>query len=43
VGGFGFLLMTKNNAGWTIDLYDAGGVAQGQRLFALASDRVDCP
>jgi hypothetical protein len=43
VGGFGFLLMTQNPAGWTIDLYDAAGVAEGQCLFTLASDRLDCP
>ena len=48
VGGFGFLLMTRNSTGWTIDLYDAAGVAEGQCLFTLAngrgaSDRVDCP
>ena len=43
VGGFGFLLMTKTSTGWTIDLYDSAGVAEGQCLFAFASDRVDCP
>jgi hypothetical protein len=43
VGGFGFLLMTKGADGWTIDLYDAGGVAEGQCKFSFASGRVDCP
>ena len=43
VGGFGFLLMTKDAAGWIIDLYDAAGVAEGQCRFTLASDRLDCP
>jgi len=43
VGGFGFLLLTRNPSGWTIDLYDSGGVAEGQCLFTAASDRLDCP
>ena len=43
VGGFGFLLFTRNPAGWTIDLYDSGGVAEGECLFTAASDRLDCP
>ncbi|HWC62516.1 MAG TPA: metallophosphoesterase [Rhizomicrobium sp.] len=43
VGGFGFLLMTKSATGWTIDLYDAAGTAEGQCLFTSASDRLDCP
>ncbi len=43
VGGFGFLLLTRNPAGWTVDLYDSGGVAEGQCLFTTATDRVDCP
>jgi hypothetical protein len=43
VGGFGFLLLTKSDSGWTIDLYDSAGVAEGQCLFVSASDRVDCP
>ncbi|HWY62120.1 MAG TPA: metallophosphoesterase [Rhizomicrobium sp.] len=43
VGGFGFLLLTKNTTGWTIDLYDSAGVAEGQCLFTFASDRLDCP
>lgn len=43
VGGFGFLLLTRNGTGWTIDLYDAAGVAEGQCLFNAASDRLDCP
>jgi hypothetical protein len=43
VGGFGFLLFTRNPAGWTIDLYDSGGLAEGQCLFTAASDLLDCP
>jgi hypothetical protein len=43
VGGFGFLLLTRNQAGWTVDLYDSGGVAEGQCFFTAASDRLDCP
>ena len=43
VGGFGFLLLTRGTRGWTIDLYDAAGVAEGQCVFTFVSDRVDCP
>jgi hypothetical protein len=43
VGGFGFLLMTRESGGWTIDLYNAAGVAEGQCLFNTISDRLDCP
>ncbi len=41
VGGFGFLLMTRSSGGWTIDLYNAAGIAQGQ--CRLAGGRLDCP
>jgi hypothetical protein len=40
VGGFGFLLLTKSTGGWTVDLYKADGLAEGQCLFANA--RIDC-
>jgi hypothetical protein len=43
VGGFGFLLLTRGPAGWTIDLYDSAGVAEGQCLFSFTADRLDCP
>jgi hypothetical protein len=43
VGGFGFLLLTRGSDGWTIDLYDSAGVAEGQCLFRFAGDRLDCP
>jgi hypothetical protein len=43
VGGFGFLLLTRGPTGWTIDLYDSAGVAEGQCLFSFAADRLDCP
>ena len=43
VGGFGFLLLTHGHGGWTIDIYDSAGVAEGQCLFTFASDRLDCP
>lgn len=43
VGGFGFLLLTRNVQGWTIDLYDSAGVVEGQCLFTAATDRLDCP
>jgi predicted phosphodiesterase len=41
VGGFGFLLMTRANDGWTIDLYDSKGVKR--RSCRFASARLDCP
>ena len=43
VGGFGFLLLTRGSNGWTIDLYDSAGTAEGQCLFTAATDRLDCP
>jgi hypothetical protein len=43
VGGFGFLLMTRNTTGWAIDLYNSAGVMEGQCQFTAASDRLDCP
>jgi hypothetical protein len=41
VGGFGFLLMTKADDGWTIDLYDSAGTKTRSCRFAAA--RLDCP
>lgn len=43
VGGFGFVLMTRNPTGWTIDLYNSAGEVEGQCQFTAASDRLDCP
>jgi hypothetical protein len=46
VGGFGFLMMTRRESDWTIDLYDAQGNDKGQCLFTPGKDRigrVDCP
>jgi predicted phosphodiesterase len=44
VGGFGFLLMTKAADGWTIDLYDPAGQAEGQcHLSTTGKGRLDCP
>jgi Calcineurin-like phosphoesterase len=46
VGGFGFLMMTRRESDWTIDLYDAHGNNKGQCLFTPGKDmigRVDCP
>ena len=44
VGGFGFLLMTKVKAGWTIDLYDSNGAHTRQCHFRDGKTRrVDCP
>jgi hypothetical protein len=40
VGGFGFLLMTKRDIGWAIDLYRVDGTTEGQCTFA--KNRVDC-
>lgn len=47
VDGFGFLLMTKAEGGWTIDLYDSDGRPTRQCRFADASSgkppRMHCP
>ena len=46
VGGFGFLMMTRRESDWTIDLYDAHGNGKGQCIFTPGRDsvgRVDCP
>lgn len=43
VGGYGFLLLTRNAKGWTIDLYNTSGIAEGQCLFDTDAARVDCP
>jgi len=40
VGGFGFLLMTRAEGGWTIDLYDSKGAKTRSCRF---SKRLDCP
>lgn len=40
IGGFGFLLMTKTGADWTVDVYDWQGRIERQCLFH--SGRVDC-
>jgi hypothetical protein len=43
VGGFGFLMMTRNTGtdGWTIQLYDSAGTPERQCSFAQG--RVSCP
>jgi hypothetical protein len=44
VGGFGFLLMTRAEGGWTIDLYDQGGTkTRTCRFTAGTPGRLDCP
>ena len=47
VGGFGFLMMTRQDANWMVDLYDSVGRRKGQCLFTPGSGdavgRVDCP
>jgi hypothetical protein len=39
--GFGFLLMTKDADGWTINVHDASGKIE--RICLFRSGRVDCP
>ena len=43
VGGFGFLMLTRNSGpqSWTVQLYDSAGVAERQCQFAAG--RVLCP
>jgi hypothetical protein len=44
VGGFGFLLMTRREGGWTIDLYDQSGAkTRTCRFTAGKPGRLDCP
>jgi hypothetical protein len=44
VGGFGFLLMTRTEGGWTVDLYDPkGGKTRTCRFTAGKSARLNCP
>jgi hypothetical protein len=47
VGGFGFLLMTKVETGWTIDLYDSAGTKTRTCRFTTTAhgkqSRLDCP
>jgi len=41
VGGFGFLLMTRTEAGWTIEVRDPNG--RIERQCAFRRGRIDCP
>ena len=41
IGGFGFLVMTKTETGWTIDVHDWQGRIERQCVFRAG--RVDCP
>ncbi len=41
IGGFGFLLMTRTDEGWMIDVHDAHGRIERTCLFHAGS--VDCP
>jgi hypothetical protein len=44
VGGFGFLLMTRAEGGWTIDLYDSAGAKTRTCRFTEGKPgRLDCP
>lgn len=43
VGGFGFLMLTRRDTDWAIELYDSAGAPKGQCIFTPgASGRVDC-
>jgi hypothetical protein len=39
--GYGFLLMTRQAAGWHVDVFDASGARE--RSCTVAERRVDCP
>jgi hypothetical protein len=41
IGGFGFLVMTKTETGWTIDVHDWQGRIERQCVFHAG--RLDCP
>jgi Calcineurin-like phosphoesterase len=41
VGGFGFLVMTRDGDGWSVDVHDVHGRIERQCLFHAG--RVDCP
>jgi predicted phosphodiesterase len=41
VGGFGFLLMTRQAEGWRVDRYDSAGNPEGSCRFVPG--RLDCP
>jgi hypothetical protein len=44
VGGFGFLLMTRTEGGWTIALYDSAGTKTRTCRFTEGNPgRLDCP
>jgi hypothetical protein len=44
VGGFGFLLMTRSESGWTIDLYDQTGARTRTCRFTSGTPgQLDCP
>jgi hypothetical protein len=44
VGGFGFLLMTRAEGGWTVDLYDSVGTRTRSCRFTEGKPgRLDCP
>jgi hypothetical protein len=44
LGGFGFLLMTRANEGWSIDVYDSAGAKIREcRLTKGRPGRLDCP
>ena len=41
IGGFGFLLMTRMEEGWRLDVYDAHG--RITRVCQFRKTRLDCP
>jgi hypothetical protein len=41
IGGFGFLLMTREHRGWRIDVHRVDGSVE--RVCRFANRRLDCP
>jgi hypothetical protein len=41
IGGFGFVLMTRVEAGWRLDVYDRHGAIT--RVCQFRNNRIDCP
>jgi hypothetical protein len=42
-GGFGFLLLVRDGADWTVNLFKADGTPEGTCRFTAAPARLDCP
>jgi hypothetical protein len=41
IGGFGFVLMTHEEDGWRLDVYDTHG--RIERICQFHNGRLDCP